>query len=59
MNAIMNKNQSTVFKEHEFDKPLTHKIDSILDSCFRDCHSKYFHTIKYDCIHDINLTNIT
>ena len=35
MNGIMNKNQLTVVKEYEFGKPLTHKIDSIFDNCYR------------------------
>ena len=52
----MNKNQ--VVKDFEFNKSLVHKLDSILDSCCRDCHDNYFHKFKYDCIYDINLTNI-
>ena len=59
MDGIMNKNQLTVVKEYEFDKQLIHKIDSIIDSCYRDCHGKYFQTFKYDCIYDINLTDNT
>ena len=35
------------------------KIDSMIDSCYRDCHNKYFHNFKYECIYDIELTNIT
>ena len=59
MNGKMNKIKVTVVRKYEFDKPLIHKMDSILDSCFRDCHSNYFHKIKYDCIYDIILTKIT
>ena len=59
MNGITNKNQLTVVEEKEFDKPLFHKIDSTIDSCFRDCHNNYFHKFKYDCIYDNNLTNVT
>ena len=55
----MNENQLTIVKEYEFDKPLIQKIDSILDNCYRDRHDNYFHTFKYDCLYDFNLTNIT
>ena len=54
----MNKNELYVVKEYEFDAPLFHKIDSIIVGCYRDCHSKYFHTFKYVCIYDIKLSNI-
>ena len=40
MNGIMNENQLTFVKEYEFDKPLIHMIDSIIDNCIRDCHRK-------------------
>ena len=55
----MNENKLYVVKEYEFDNPLVQKIDSIIDSCYKDCHNKYFHTFKYVCIYDIKLTNIT
>ena len=55
----MNENELYVVKEYKFDKPLITKIDSIIDNCYRDCHNKYFHTFKYVCIYDIELTNIT
>ena len=48
-----------VVKEYIFDAPLFHKIDSIKVGCYRDCHSKYFHTIKYVCTYDIKFSNIT
>ena len=53
----MNKNQLTIVKEYIFDNPLIHKIDSIIDNCYRDCHKKYFHTFENDCTYDIKLTN--
>ena len=34
-------------------------IDSIIDNCYRDCHSKYYHTFDYKCEYDIKLTNIS
>ena len=42
----MNKNQLTIVKEYEFDKPLIQKIDSIIDKCYRGCYSKYHHTFE-------------
>ena len=29
-----------------------------MDKCYRDCHNKYFHTIKSECKYDFKLTNI-
>ena len=55
----MNENELYVVKEYEFYQPSIHKIDSIIDGCYRDCHKNYFHTFKYVCIYDIKLTNIT
>ena len=55
----MNENEIYVVKEYNFDNPPITKIDSIIDNCYRDCHNKYFHTFKYVCIYDIELTNIT
>ena len=40
MNGVMNENKLTFVKEYEFDKPLIQKIDSIKDSCYRDCLNK-------------------
>ena len=54
----MNENEIYVVKEYKFDTPFFHKIDSIIDGCYRDCHNKYFHTFKCVCIYDINFTNI-
>ena len=54
----MNENELYVLKEYKFDNPLIHNIDSIIDSCYRDCHNKFFHKYKYVCIYDIKLTKI-
>ena len=54
----MNKNQLSNFKEYEIIKPDIHKIDSIIDKCFRDCHNKKFHTFENKCIYDIKFTSI-
>ena len=55
----MNENELYVVKEYKFDNPLIHKIASIIDRCYKDCHNKYYHTFRYVCIYDIKLTNIT
>ena len=55
----MNENELYVVKEYKFDNPLFHKVDSIIDGCYRNCYKKYFYTFKYVCIYDIKLTNIT
>ena len=54
MIGIMNEN--VVVREFELDKPLDHKIDSVLDNCIRDCRNKYFHTFDHICVNDIKLT---
>ena len=51
--------ENVIVKEYEFDKPLIHKIDSIIDNCIRDCHYKYFHTFDHICECDLNFTNIS
>ena len=55
----MNENQLTIVKEYEFHKLLIHKLDSIIDNCFRECHNKYFHTFIFECEYDIKLINLT
>ena len=55
----MNENELYVVKEYKFDNQPITKIGSIIDSYYRDCHNKYFHTFKHVCIYDINFTNIT
>ena len=52
-------NENVIVKEYEFDNPLIHKIDTIIDKCIRNCHNKYFHTFDHICEYDINFTNIT
>ena len=59
MNGIMNENHLTIVKEHEFDKTLIQKIDSIIDNCYRDCYSNYYHTFENKCEYGIKLKNIT
>ena len=57
MNEIINENKLFVVKEYEFESPLIQNIDSIIDKCYRDCHNKYYHTFKYECLYDLNFTN--
>ena len=59
MNGIMNENQLTIVKEYEFDNPLVHKVDSLIDNSIRDCHNKYFHTFDHICGYHLNFTNIS
>ena len=59
MGGIFNGIELTVVKEYEYDNPLIQNIDSIINKCDRDCHNKYFHTFKYECVYDINFRNIT
>ena len=46
-----------MLKNYEILKPLIHKIDSIIDNCYRHCHIEFFHTFEYRCIHNVNHTN--
>ena len=57
MNGITKEN--VIVKEYEIDNPLIQKIDSIIDSCIRDCHNKYFHTFDHICEYNLNFTNIS
>ena len=54
----MNENEVYVVKEYKVDNPIITEIDSSIDKWFRDCQNSYFHNIKYECIYDINFTNI-
>ena len=49
MDRMINENQLTIVEEYDFNEPLIHKIDSIVDKLYRDCHKKYYHTIEYKC----------
>ena len=54
----MNENELYLVKEYNFDNPLCSKLDSVLDSCSKDPHNKYFHKFNYECIYDIKFENI-
>ena len=57
MDGMMNKNQLTMVKEYEFDKPTIQKIDSLIDNSIRDCHNTFFHTFDHICEYILNFTN--
>ena len=59
MNGIMNENQLTIVKEHQFDKPDIHEIDYSLDDINKDCRKRYFHTFEYRLVYDIQFTKIS
>ena len=42
MNGVMNENQLAFVKEYKFDNPPIHKIDSIIDKYYRNCHRNFF-----------------
>ena len=58
MNGIRNENQLTVVKGNEFDNPLFHKLDFLIDNYYRHCLNNYFQTFKLRSIYNINFTNI-
>ena len=51
-------NESFNVEQHDFDKPLIHEIDSIIDSFIRDCNNKFFHTFDHICVYYIKPINI-
>ena len=55
----MNGNEIYFEKEYIIDKPLITETDSIIDSCFKDCHNNYFRKFIDECIYEIKLTKIT
>ena len=55
----MNESEVYVIKEYKFDNPFITKKDSIIDGCYRYCHTTFFHTFKYVCTYDNKLPNIT
>ena len=48
----MDDKKLTIVKESEIIKLLFHKLDAIIDNCYRDCHNKYYHTFEYECEDD-------
>ena len=41
------------------NKPQIDEVDYLLDKVIKGCEMKFFHTFKYRCVYDINVTNIT
>ena len=58
MNGVINKNKLTIVKEYEFKNPLIQNIDSINNKGYRDCYNNYYITFEYECVYDLNFTNI-
>ena len=58
MDGINNENKLTIVKEYECNNPLVQNIDSIIDKCYRDCYNNYYHIFEYECIYNLNFTNI-
>ena len=55
----MNQKQLAVVKENEFDIPLSSEIDSVEDSCLKECHFNCFDIFNYDCKYGNNFTIIS
>ena len=49
-------NDNNIVKEYEINNPLIQRIDSLIDTCIRDCHDKCFHTFDHICEYDLNFT---
>ena len=49
--------ENVIVEQYEFDKPVFHRIDSITDICFRDCHIKYLLIFDPIYVYVIKLTN--
>ena len=54
----MNQNELYLVEEYDFDNPLCSEMDSVLDGCFKDCHNKYFHKFKYECLFDFKFKKV-
>ena len=54
----MNENELYFPKEYKFDNRLCSKMNSILDTCYRNCLDYYFHKSKSECIYDIKFKKI-
>ena len=48
---------SVVVEGYEFITLDINKVDYIIINCARDCYKEYFHTFKFRCIYDIEMTN--
>ena len=40
------------------NEALVKKVNSIIDSCFREVHIKYYRTFEFTCVYDVEVTNI-
>ena len=55
----MNESELYAVQEYKIDNLLITEMDSIIHSCFEDCHNIYFHIFIYECIYDFKLTIVT
>ena len=58
MNGVINENKVTIVKEYEFDKLFIQKMDSVFDTCIRDCHNECFQTFEYKSVCDFQLKTL-
>ena len=59
MDGIMNENHLTIVREYEFDKSDIHGIDCLLDDIIQECRDRFFHTLEYKLVYDIQFTKIS
>ena len=52
-------NGSNFVRENDIFKTETDEVDYLLDKVIEDCKKKCFHTYKYRCVYNIDLTNET
>ena len=51
--------ESTVEKEHDFNKPDIHQMDCLLEDIIKDCRNRYFYKFDYRLVYDIKYKNIS
>ena len=52
-------NDNINVKEYQFNTPIIHKIESLIDNSIKDCQTKCFHTFDHICEDDNLFKNIT
>ena len=55
----MNEHELYLDKEYNFVNPSCSDMDSLLDTCFKDCHNNYFHKFKSEWTYNKKFKNIT
>ena len=59
MDGIKNENHLTIVKEYEFDKSDIHEMDCLLDDIIKECRERFFHTLEYRLVYDIQATKFS